>query len=96
MNAQYRDVRFTLSMVLGFWALLTPVMYPLSAVPAKYLWIVYLNPLAGIVQAFKWGVLGIETLSARVLAVDVLVVALVLASGLWYFARAEGDAVDRI
>jgi lipopolysaccharide transport system permease protein len=96
LAAQYRDVRFTLGMVLGFWALLTPVVYPLSAVPPKYLWIVYLNPLAGIVQAFKWGVLGIETIDVTVLAIDAVIVSLVLASGLWFFSRVEGDAVDRI
>jgi lipopolysaccharide transport system permease protein len=96
MNAQYRDVRFTLSMVLGFWALLTPVMYPVSAVPPRYVWVVYLNPLAGIVQAFKWGVLGIESLQPTILAIDTALVLGVLLSGFWYFARAEGDAVDRI
>jgi lipopolysaccharide transport system permease protein len=96
MNAQYRDVRFTLSMVLGFWVLLTPVVYPLSAVPAQYRWIVYLNPLAGIVQAFKWGVLGIESLDRQILLVDTVMVAVMLAAGLWFFMRAEGDAVDRI
>jgi lipopolysaccharide transport system permease protein len=96
LNAQYRDVRFTLMYVLEFWALLTPVLYPLSAVPEKYRWLVFLNPLAGVVQAFKWGVLGVEELNRVALAVDAVIVAVVLFSGLWYFARVQGDAVDRI
>ena len=77
-------------------SLLTPVLYPLSAVPAKYHWIVFLNPLAGVVQAFKWGVLGIEELNRNALAIDAALVAVVLLSGWWYFARVEGQTVDRI
>ena len=96
LNAEFRDVRFTLTYVLEFWALMTPIMYPLSAVPAKYHWIVYLNPMAGVIQAFKWGVLGIERVDLTVLAIDAVVIALVLLSGLWFFGRVEGQAVDRI
>jgi len=95
MNAQYRDVRFTLSYILEFWALLTPVMYPLSHIPAKYHWIVFLNPLAGVVQAFKWGVLGIEELNVTAFVIDIGITLLVLLSGLWYFTRVESQAVDR-
>jgi lipopolysaccharide transport system permease protein len=95
LNAQYRDVRFTLMYVLEFWALLTPVMYPLSAVPERYHWIVFLNPMAGVVQAFKWGVLGIETLDPRILAIDAVIIFIALVSGIWYFTRVEAQAVDR-
>lgn len=96
MNAQYRDVRFTLTYILEFWALLTPILYPLSAVPQKYHWLVLLNPLAGVVQAFKWGVLGIEQVDRTAFAIDAGIVLVVLLAGLWYFSRVEGDAVDRI
>jgi lipopolysaccharide transport system permease protein len=96
MNAQFRDVRFTLTYVLEFWALLTPIMYPLSAVPDKYHWVVYLNPLAGVVQAFKWGVLGIEAVNPGILAIDAALIALVVLSGLWFFGRVENQAIDRI
>jgi lipopolysaccharide transport system permease protein len=95
MNAQYRDVRFTLAYILEFWALLTPVMYPLSKIPQQYHWIVFLNPMAGVVQAFKWGVLGIEELDPDVFLVNVAVTLVVLVSGLWYFTRVEAQAVDR-
>lgn len=96
MNAQYRDVRFTLMYVMEFWALLTPVLYPLSAVPEQYHWAVYLNPMAGVVQAFKWGVIGIEPVDPSIFALDAGLVVLVLLSGLWFFGRMEGQAVDRI
>ena len=96
MNAQYRDVRFTLVFVLQFWFLLTPILYPLSEVPEAYRWAFLLNPMSGVIQAFKWGVLGIEELNLLVLGIDVVIVLLVLLSGLWFFGRVEGQAVDRI
>ena len=58
-------------------------------------WIVFLNPLAGVVQAFKWGVLGIEELNVTAFVIDIGLTLLVLLSGLWYFSRVEGQAVDR-
>lgn len=96
LNAQYRDVRFTLQYVLEFWALLTPVMYPLSAVPEKYHWIVYINPMAGVVQTFKWGLLGVEEFTPTIFAINIGVTLVVLATGIWYFSSVEGQAVDRI
>jgi lipopolysaccharide transport system permease protein len=95
MNAQYRDVRFTLAYILEFWALLTPVMYPLSKIPPQYHWIVFINPLAGVVQAFKWGVLGIEELDPTIFLIDAVLTLVILLSGLWYFTRVEAQAVDR-
>ena len=96
MNAEYRDVRFTLMYVLEFWALLTPVLYPVSAVPPQYQWMVFLNPLAGVVLAFKWGVLGVEGVNAAAFAIDAAVVGVILFAGIWYFTRVEGQAVDRV
>jgi lipopolysaccharide transport system permease protein len=96
LNAQYRDVRFTLAYVLEFWALLTPVLYPLSKIPQKYHWIVFINPMAGVVQAFKWGVLGIEELNTTVFAIDIGITLIVLMGGIWYFTSVEGQAIDRI
>jgi lipopolysaccharide transport system permease protein len=92
---QARDVRFTLNYVLGFWVFLTPVLYPLN-VPARYSWALTLNPMAAIVNAFKYGVLGLPVLNVRDLGIAAVSIALVFASGLWFFSRAEGDAADRV
>ena len=90
-----RDVRFTLGYVLSFWVLLTPVLYPIT-IPAKYSWVLLLNPMAAIVNAFKYGVLGVDVLDLRGLAVSGVVTVLLLVSGLWYFTRAEADAADKV
>ncbi len=90
-----RDVRFTLGYVLGFWVFLTPVLYPLN-VPDKYAWLMPLNPMAAIVNAFKYGVLGIDVLNLRDLGIAALLATAVFVSGLWFFGRAEADAADKV
>lgn len=96
LGATARDVRFTLAYILDFWSFLTPVLYPLSAVPDKWRWLVYLNPLATLVEAFKWGVLGIGGVHYGALVLSCAIIATVLISGLWFFGRAEAGAVDRV
>lgn len=88
-----RDVRFTLTYVMGFWMLLTPVLYPLPRT-GKYGWLLILNPMAAVVNTFKYGVLGLGAINWLDLGVALLVIAAVLASGLWFFGRAEGTAAD--
>ena len=90
-----RDVRFTLGYVMSFWVLLTPVLYPIK-LPPKYAWVLLLNPMAPIVEAFKYGVLGIDVLDVQGLAVATLIIIVVLVSGLWFFGRAEADAADKV
>jgi lipopolysaccharide transport system permease protein len=91
-----RDVRFTLNYVMGFWVFLTPVMYPMSAVPERWrLWMM-LNPMAPIVEAFKFGVLGIGSVEAWQLGASGGLILLVLTGGILFFVRAEADAADRV
>lgn len=91
-----REVRYTLGYVMRFWNYLTPVMYPLSEIPPKYRWLMFLNPMAPVVETFKWGVLGIGEFNVRALGCGVVVVFLTLLSGIWYFNRSEAVAVDRM
>jgi lipopolysaccharide transport system permease protein len=90
-----RDVRFTLGYVLGFWVFLTPVMYPLN-VPERWQWAMSLNPMAAIVNAFKYGVLNIPVLNLQHLGIAALMAVVMLASGLWFFNRAEAAASDKL
>jgi lipopolysaccharide transport system permease protein len=87
-----RDARFVMSQVLMIWFLFTPVLYPLSSVPAKWQWLVPLNPVAVYIETFKWSVLGIGRLDLAALAVSTLVVAGIFCAGLMFFSRAEGEA----
>jgi lipopolysaccharide transport system permease protein len=91
-----RDVRFTMQYVLGFWVLLTPVLYPLSQVPEKWRWLVLLNPMAAYVEMFKWGILGLGGIHPREIGIAVTITAIVAASGLWFFDRSEAGAADKV
>jgi lipopolysaccharide transport system permease protein len=96
VGAYARDVRFTLRYILGFWFYLTPVIYPVTYIPENVRWIAALNPMAAIVETFKWGTLGIGTFSPGALGLAVVVIALIFVSGVWYFGKAEASAVDRL
>ena len=91
-----RDVRFSLSYVLGFWVFLTPVLYPLSQVPEKWRWLVLLNPMAVYVEMFKWGVLGLGGIHPREIVIAVTITLAVTTSGLWFFDRSEAEAADKV
>jgi lipopolysaccharide transport system permease protein len=91
-----RDVRFTLNYVMGFWVFLTPVMYPMSAVPEQWRPWLMLNPMAPVVETFKFGVLGVGTIQAWQLGVSGALILLVLIGGILFFVRAEADAADRV
>lgn len=89
-----RDVRFTLTYILGFWLFLTPVLYPLPRT-GKYGWLLSLNPMAAVVGMFKHGMIGLEAPTMLDVGVAMLVIGVVLASGLWFFGRAETTAADK-
>lgn len=91
-----RDVRYALRYMMRFWMFLTPVIYPLSMVPEKYQWIVALNPMTGIVEAFRWGLIGQGGLHPLPLAISAVVFVVVGGTGLLFFGRAESKMVDAL
>lgn len=91
-----RDVRFTVNYVLSFWIFLTPVMYPLSSVPERWRGWMLANPMAPVVESFKYGVLGIGGIEPWHLGVSAAIILAVLVGGIVFFARAEADAADRV
>lgn len=88
-----RDMRFALGQLLSIWYLLTPVLYPLSMVPPEHRTWMLLNPMAIIVETFKWGLFGIGELYAPAFAVTAGAIALLLLAGLMYFSRSEARTV---
>lgn len=94
LNVQYRDVRYTIGFLTQFWLFATPVAYPSSLVPEKWRWLYGLNPMAGVVEGFRWALLGKAEPPGALLAVSVVVVILILISGLFYFRRMEDTFAD--
>lgn len=96
LNVQYRDVRYTLGFITQFWLFATPVAYPSSLIPEKWRWLYGLNPMAGVVEGFRWALLGKSDGPGWLLLVSVGVVILLLVSGLYYFRRMEQTFADLV
>jgi lipopolysaccharide transport system permease protein len=96
LAARARDMRYSLQIVLGFWMLVTPVVYPLSAVPGGFRDLAAANPMTPLVEMFRWGLFDRGDVQPVSLAVSIAVILLVALGGLWYFDRAEAASVDSI
>ncbi len=95
-QARARDVRFVMRYVIGFWLYFTPVIYPLSMVPADLQWLAHLNPLTAPVELFKWGILPGTTASWPWVGYSAAVTLAVFAGGIWHFTRSESATLDRM
>jgi lipopolysaccharide transport system permease protein len=93
LNVQYRDVRYTLAFIVQFWLFASPVAYSSTLIPAKWRPWYGLNPMAGVIQGFRWALLGAPAPGAM-LAVSIGVVFIVLMGGLYYFRRMERTFAD--
>ena len=95
LNALYRDVRYVLPFLVQLWMFASPVAYPSSLVPESWRWIYGLNPIAGVIEGFRWAILG-QGYPSLPLGVSVMSVLLVFVGGLFYFRRVEGTIVDLV
>lgn len=93
LNVKYRDVRYTINFLIQFWMFATPVAYPSSIVPERWRALYGLNPMAGVVEGFRWALLGKQPPGA-LLAVSVAVMFLILLGGLFYFRKMEQEFAD--
>ena len=96
MNVQFRDVRYTLFFITQVWFFATPITYPSSLIPEKWQPIYGLNPMAGVVEGFRWALLGTGTPPGPMTFVSTLVAIILLASGAFYFRRMEKTFADVI
>jgi lipopolysaccharide transport system permease protein len=94
LNVRFRDVRYTIPFLTQFWMFATPVAYPSSLVPEKWRALYGLNPMAGVVEGFRWALLGKSTSPGPLLWVSVAAVILLLIGGLAYFRRMEKTFAD--
>ena len=94
LNVQYRDVRYTIPFLTQFWLFLTPVAYPSTLVPVSWRALYGLNPMAGVVEGFRWALLGKTEGPGALLAVSVAITIVILVGGLYYFRRMEKTFAD--
>lgn len=96
LNVRYRDIRYTVPFIAQLWMLASPVVYPTSLVPEAWRALYALNPMVGVVDGFRWALLGQAILPIDTIAVSGLVVAVMLTGGLFYFRRMERSFADII
>jgi len=96
MNAEFRDVRYVVPFLIQFWMFATPIVYPSSLLPEPWRSLYGLNPMAGVVEGFRWCLLGSKAMSPLMLAVSTVASVGVLVSGAFYFRRMERVLADVI
>jgi len=93
LNIKYRDVRYTVPFLAQLWLFVTPVAYPSSLVPERWQTLYGMNPMAGVVEGFRWALLG-EAPPGPMLLASVTATTLLLTTGVFYFRRAERSFAD--
>jgi len=94
LNVEYRDVRYTVPFIIQAWLFLTPIVYPTSIVPDRWQFLYGLNPMVGVVEGFRWALLGSAHAPWTVVAASTLAVTVILVGGLFYFRRMERTFAD--
>jgi lipopolysaccharide transport system permease protein len=96
LNALYRDVQYVMPFLVQFWMLASPVAYPSSLVPAKWRWLYGLNPMAGVIEGFRWALTGHGQAPGALLAASAVAVVVLLVGGMIFFQRMEGTVADLV
>lgn len=96
LNALYRDVRYLMPFIVQFWMLASPVAYPSSMVPERYRWVYGLNPMAGVIDGFRWALTGRGQAPGIVLIASAAMVCVTVLGGLAFFNRMEVSIADRV
>jgi lipopolysaccharide transport system permease protein len=96
LNVRYRDVKQMLPFLIQVWMYASPVVYPLSLVPERWRLLYSLNPMVGIIEGFRWTLLGTAAPDATAMALTTALTIVLLVGGLIYFKRAERSFADVI
>lgn len=96
INVQYRDVRYTIPFLTQFWLFATPIAYPSSLLQEPWRTIYALNPMVGVVEGFRWALLGTQTAPGPMIMVSAVAALTVLVTGAFYFRRAEKTFADML
>jgi homopolymeric O-antigen transport system permease protein len=94
LNVEYRDVRYVVPFLTQFWMFATPIAYPSSLLHEPWRTVYGLNPMAGVVEGFRWALLGGNTAPGPIIAVSSLAAVVILVSGAFYFRRMEKTFAD--
>jgi lipopolysaccharide transport system permease protein len=96
MNVQFRDVRYAVPFLIQAWMFASPITYPSSLLDEPWRTLYGINPMAGVVEGFRWALLGTETAPGPIVLVSAVVAVLILISGAYYFRRMEKTFADLV
>lgn len=94
INVMYRDVRYVIPFVIQLGLFLTPVIYPVSILPEKFAWLIYLNPMAGLIETYRALLLGYKSVPVLGLTISFSITILFFISGIFFFRRMETMFAD--
>ena len=96
LSVRYRDVRYIVPFLVQFWLFATPIAYPSSLLPPPWRTVYAINPMTGVVEGFRWALLGANTTPGAMLVVSTVTAMLVLVGGAYYFRRTEHTFADLV
>jgi len=94
LNVQYRDIRYAIPFIIQLWMFVSPVIYPVSMVPQKYQWALALNPMGGVINAYRASLLGHLPVDWFLLGISTVIILIIFTSGMYYFRRMEKTFAD--
>ena len=94
LNVRFRDVGHTIPFLIQVWMYCSPIVYPVSVIPLQYRYLYSLNPMAGVIEGFRWALLGKQSPDMSVIAISVVVVLVLIAGGLIFFRNMERTFAD--
>ena len=94
MNVRFRDIRYTVPFLIQFWMFSTPIAYSSSLLSEPWRTLYGLNPMVGVVEGFRWGLLGTNTAPGPIILVSSLMAIVILIGGAFYFRRVEKTFAD--
>ena len=94
LNVRYRDVGHTIPFLLQVWMYASPIVYPVSMLPEKYRFVYSLNPMAGVIEGFRWALLNKQSPDFWVMGISTAVVLILISGGLIFFRNMERTFAD--
>ena len=94
LNVKYRDVKYAIPFGIQLLLFVTPIIYPSSVFPERYQWLLALNPLTGLIEAFRYALVPTYAVHWEVLGISLLTTAVILVGAVSYFKRTERAFAD--
>ena len=94
LNVQYRDIRYAIPFLIQVWMFVSPVIYPVSLVHGNYQWLLALNPMGGVIHAYRASLLGHQPINWGLLGLSTVIILAIFLGGLYYFRRMEKVFAD--